>query len=88
MDSEISAIQKVIQAAALLLSDEVCKIIESDPHAWSDRPCPACRTVTALIGRPFGCEGRRDRYFARGDVIHTPMKAPMKNRTPRHEVPQ
>jgi hypothetical protein len=30
-------------------------LIEADPHCWSKRPCPTCRSVTIHIGRNFGC---------------------------------
>ncbi len=33
----------------------VARLIEADPHQWSTRPCPTCRTITAVLGRPFGC---------------------------------
>jgi hypothetical protein len=34
-------------------------LLESDPHQWGNRPCPTCVTVTALIGKPFGCSAKR-----------------------------
>ena len=31
------------------------RLLESDPHSFSTRPCQTCRAVSALAGRPFGC---------------------------------
>lgn len=33
----------------------VLRLIDRDDHTWQDRPCPTCRTVTAFLGKPFGC---------------------------------
>lgn len=33
----------------------VARLIETDPHQWSSRPCQTCTAVSALIGRDFGC---------------------------------
>ena len=51
-DRRIEALENLIPAAAL-------DLIYKDPHQWSDRPCGTCRTVSALIGQPFGCDRRR-----------------------------
>lgn len=32
--------------------------IYADPHQWSTRGCATCKEITALLGKPFGC----DRY--------------------------
>lgn len=34
---------------------EAFKAISLDMHGASTRPCPTCRLVTNVIGRPFGC---------------------------------
>lgn len=36
----------------------IAKLIEADPHQWSSRPCPTCRAVTIILGRPFGCSAK------------------------------
>jgi hypothetical protein len=48
--------QKIIEACANLLVSKALELIEKDPHQWSHRPCATCRTVSAIVGRPFGCE--------------------------------
>ncbi len=35
------------------------ELIEKDPHQWSNLPCPTCRTISTIVGSPFGCETRR-----------------------------
>lgn len=47
--------RNVVRAAALLLLDASLRLIEDDPHDWSERPCPTCRPISAMVGRPFGC---------------------------------
>ncbi len=37
------------------ISEIVARLIETDPHSWSTRPCQTCQSITELIGRPFGC---------------------------------
>lgn len=44
-----------IKALETLLPAAVLDLIQGDPHQWSDRPCPTCQPITAMIGRPFGC---------------------------------
>lgn len=39
-------------------SEVVARLIESDPHQWSTRPCQTCHQITAILGRPFGCYKR------------------------------
>ena len=47
--------QKLIKACASILFDAVIEIIYADPHQWSKRGCDTCRTISAIIGKPFGC---------------------------------
>lgn len=49
------AIKPTMQAALNILMDAVLGALQADPHSWSDRPCPTCRAITGLVGRPFGC---------------------------------
>lgn len=61
-----AAVNKYVESTALLEKVEHCrrlasaidtalKLIETDPHQWSARPCQTCAAVSLLIGRPFGC---------------------------------
>jgi len=54
-------LREVITAAAEMLVDAALRAIEADPHQWSTRPCQTCRTVSALVGRAFGCEKKAGR---------------------------
>lgn len=45
----------VIRAAANMLVGAVLDLLQADPHSWSERPCPTCRPISAIVGRPFGC---------------------------------
>jgi hypothetical protein len=51
--------QKIIEACAEILTSKAFELIEKDPHQWSKRPCTTCRTISAIIGRPFGCENAK-----------------------------
>lgn len=44
-----------IKAAALVLVDVVLDLLQADPHQWSKRPCPTCRSISTIVNRPFGC---------------------------------
>ena len=45
----------IVRAAANLILDAVSDCLYGDPHQWSNRPCGTCRTITLLVGKPFGC---------------------------------
>ena len=47
--------EKTIRACANIIIDAVVNVIYADPHGWSKRPCDTCRTISAIIGKPFGC---------------------------------
>jgi len=47
--------KEVMQACVDILITATLDLIQEDPHQWSDRPCPTCRAVSSLIGKPFGC---------------------------------
>lgn len=51
----ISNETRIISACARVLTYSALKLLEDDNHMWSERPCPTCRTISHLIGRPFGC---------------------------------
>jgi len=51
LEGRIAALEKIIPQA-------VNDLIYRDSHMWSDRPCGTCKTVSSLIGQPFGCERR------------------------------
>lgn len=57
--------ERVIQAAVRLLMRSALRLITEDNHMWSTRPCSTCRTITALLGEPFGCDAFRIRDAAR-----------------------
>jgi hypothetical protein len=38
--------------------EAVARLIESDPHSWSSRPCGTCISISALMNRPFGCSAK------------------------------
>lgn len=42
-------------------AEVICRLIEADPHQWSTRPCQTCISVSALLGRPFGCSAEAKR---------------------------
>jgi hypothetical protein len=50
---------KAVQLAACALLEPVLRLWESDPHQFSSRPCATCKSITAIVGRPFGCECKR-----------------------------
>lgn len=45
----------ILDAALNRITQAQNDLIYADPHQWSTRPCPTCRTITALVGYPFGC---------------------------------
>jgi len=45
----------IMKAGVSILIDAVLDLLQADPHQWSMRPCPTCKTITGLIGKPFGC---------------------------------
>lgn len=47
--------EELIKAAARVLMDSVLQLIQDDPHMWSDRPCPTCRTISSIVEHKFGC---------------------------------
>lgn len=49
------AYRSVLLSTEFVTLGQVLNMIQADPHIWSSRPCPTCRTVSALAGRPFGC---------------------------------
>ena len=48
-----------IAALESVLPKAVNDLIYADPHMWSDRPCGTCKTISNLIGAPFGCNRRQ-----------------------------
>jgi len=47
--------ENIIKACANIIIDAIVNVIYTDPHQWSKRPCETCRTISAIIGKPFGC---------------------------------
>jgi len=50
---------KVVQLAALALLEPVLRLWEQDPHLFSSRPCSTCQSISAIVGRPFGCNAKK-----------------------------
>jgi hypothetical protein len=53
-------VERVIQAAARMLFKAAARVLNTDPHQWSSRPCETCRVVTGVLGEPFGCDAYRE----------------------------
>lgn len=47
--------ETMIRAAANVVIGPVLELIQRDNHSWSERPCGTCRTITTMLGQPFGC---------------------------------
>ena len=50
-----SDLSELLSAATFVLIQAVLDLIQVDPHQWSERPCPTCRAIGAIIKQPFGC---------------------------------
>ncbi len=37
------------------LLNAALRVIETDPHLWSKRPCQSCLAVSAIAKKAFGC---------------------------------
>lgn len=67
MVAEIMLTQEEIKALGPLptednkvsLAEVIARLIESDPHSWSSRPCQTCNSISAWLGRPFGCQRKK-----------------------------
>lgn len=46
---------RVAQEHYKLLIDAITDLLYDDPHHWSTRPCPTCRTISTITKKPFGC---------------------------------
>ena len=44
-----------LQAHTRAFMRPIADLLYEDTHYWGARPCPTCRTITSLIGEPFGC---------------------------------
>lgn len=42
------------------LIEVLIDLLYEDPHNWSARPCPTCRVITTIAGKPFGCDKKRE----------------------------
>lgn len=51
--------EELIKAAANVIIEPIINLIDNDPHMWSTRPCPTCKAISSMIGRPFGCIKKR-----------------------------
>ena len=50
---------KVMTEKLPAVAEVVASSFESDPHQFSTRPCATCRSISAALGRPFGCVSKR-----------------------------
>ena len=46
---------EIIRTAVKVVIEPVLRLLQGDPHAWSERPCQTCRSVSSIVGKPFGC---------------------------------
>jgi len=51
----VSDERALVQTAVQIVLDPILDLLQRDPHQWSSRPCQTCRTITSLLGKPFGC---------------------------------
>lgn len=50
---------RAVNKFELRTAELLARLFEGDPHQWSKRPCPTCRPISELLGRPFGCVKER-----------------------------
>lgn len=43
-----------------VVAEVVARLFESDPHQFGSRPCATCNQVSTVLGRPFGCQRKRE----------------------------
>jgi len=48
-------VREIIKAACKVYMEVILDEIQADPHQWSERPCSTCRTISSMVGKPFGC---------------------------------
>jgi len=44
-----------VQQAVDLVIGSVLRLLQDDGHQWSSRSCSTCKTITSIVGKPFGC---------------------------------
>ena len=54
-EKQIEQQKKEMSASVSLLMDAVLNLLQYDNHHWGESPCPTCRPITTIIGKPFGC---------------------------------
>jgi hypothetical protein len=47
--------KEIIQVAVNIVIGPILSLLQEDPHQWSERGCNTCKTISGMIGRPFGC---------------------------------
>ncbi len=47
--------EDTIRAAVNVILEPILRLLQEDPHSWSERPCPTCRPISSIVGQPFGC---------------------------------
>jgi len=44
-----------VQQVVDVVMGAVLRLLQDDPHQWSDRPCYTCQAISSIAGKPFGC---------------------------------
>ena len=52
---EIETNERILKASINVFIESILRIVQNDPHQWSNRPCESCRTISSIIDKPFGC---------------------------------
>jgi len=47
--------EDLLRAAVHVVMEPALRLLQGDPHSWSERPCDTCRTISSIVGKPFGC---------------------------------
>lgn len=50
LESRVGSLEVHVTAAEL-----VARLIEADPHGFGKKGCQTCKSVSAIVGRKFGC---------------------------------
>ena len=48
-------VEDIMKTGMFIFVNSVLRQLQDDPHQWSDRPCPTCCAVSAIVHKPFGC---------------------------------
>lgn len=59
----------IIRAAVKVITEPMLRLLQDDPHQWSDRPCATCKSISSIIGADFGCYLYAERRRKRKEVL-------------------